>query len=350
MSTPTTAAHHLEGLELDDGWQVLGALPARPDRSGGAFSVSYLARHRSGMLGFVKAFDYAAALEDEDPARALGDITATFNAERDLLDQCGGRNLRRVVRALGFGTVRVTGYAPNAVSYLILELADGDARDVVGDTDTTEQIPMLRLAHHVAVGMNQLHSIGAAHQDLKPANVLVWRAPDLLEGKVGDLGCAFVEGRPAPHDDLPVAGDCSYAAPDALYRAVDLVDEQRRRVAADMFMFGNLLCYLLTEVRYSAILFGFLDRSQHWSRFDGTFHDVLPGLVDAHGLALDKLRDALLPELCEDVLRMLDELCHPDPRRRGDPVAHRRGHHPYRLDRYVSRLDLLYRRASIRAA
>jgi hypothetical protein len=52
-------------------------------------------------------------------------------------------------------------------------------------------------------------------------------------------------------------------------------------------------------------------------------------------------------DIRDDVLKLLDELCHPDPNRRGDPVARRLGHDPYSLGRYVTRLNLLYRRACI---
>jgi hypothetical protein len=156
-------------------------------------------------------------------------------------------------------------------------------------------------------------------------------------------------GRPAPHDGHEVAGDCAYAAPEQLYGAGDRLPERYRRYAADMYMLGNLLCFLMTTVTYSTLLYGHLDDSQHWRHYAGSFDQVLPGLVDAHGQALRRVRGALHRALADDVVQLLDELCYPDPRLRGDPTARGLGHSPYRLERFVSRLDCLHRKASIKA-
>jgi hypothetical protein len=112
-------------------------------------------------------------------------------------------------------------------------------------------------------------------------------------------------------------------------------------------MLGNLLCFLLTSVSHSGLLFATLDRSQHWIRWGGEFQDVLPALVDAHGMVLAKFTPALHKDICEETLRIIDRLCYPDPRLRGDEVARRQGQNPYRLGRFVTRLDLLHKRASL---
>ena len=219
MSDGDSAAYHLAGHNLD-GWLVLSPVALSTGHSGSAYSVGYIAQHEtSATMGFVKAFDYSDALNSPDPARVLAELTAAYNAERDLLNLCGDRRLRRIVRALAAGTVRVTGFVPNAVSYLIFELAEGDARNLRTITDPAEHLPILKLAHHTAVAMSQLHSVGAAHQDVKPSNVLYWGPPSEPDGKLADLGCAYVVGRPAPHDDRLVAGDCSYSSPEQLYSA-----------------------------------------------------------------------------------------------------------------------------------
>ena len=346
MTSPDlkTAAEALEGLPLANGWRVLSRVPRATDRSGGAFSVGYLAiQEESQKIGFLKALDYSEALDQEDPAQALADLTARYTAERDLLEQCGRRNLNRVVRALATGTVRVSGMQPSAVSYLIFELADGDARDLRTNLDVTDFLPVLRVAHDAAVAMAQLHGIGVTHQDVKPSNVLVWSVQTRPSGKLGDLGCAHLEGRPAPQDELTVPGDCSYAAPEQLYRVSGV------RQAADIYMLGNLLAFLLVGVSHSGLFHNLLDRTLHWRRWSGTFEEVLPALVDTHGMVLRRLEPALHADIGDEALRLLDERCHPDPGSRGERIARRRGQNPYSLERYVTRLNLLYRRACIAA-
>jgi serine/threonine protein kinase len=342
------AAHHLVGLDLDDGWHILAKVDLPETHTGSAFSVGYLVSHAaSGSMGYLKAFDYSEALADLDPARALAHLTATYNAERDLLELCRQHSLHRIVRALAAGTVRLESFRLDVVSYLIFELADSDARDLRAETDPADHVPILRIAHHAAVAISQLHGIGASHQDLKPSNLLVWHTLAGPEGKLGDLGCAHLEGRPAPHDDRTIAGDCSYAAPEQLYSAQDVLSPKERRRAADVYMLGNLLMFLLTSISHSGLLYLYVDSSQHWRRGGGTFEEVLPALVDCHGKVLSRVSEALHSDIRETALKLINELCYPDPRYRGDPVAGRYGQDRFGLHRYITRLDLLYHRAAI---
>ena len=348
MSCGRSAAYHLEGLALEDGWSVLARDEATGDHTGGAYSVGYVvAQSPSGLMGYLKAFDYSEALEDVDPARALERLTAIYNAERELLELCGSRSLRRIVRALAAGNVRVDGFSPNVVSFLILELADSDSRDLRERTDPAEHMPILRLAHNAAVSISQLHSIGATHQDIKPSNFLVWMTPRGPDGKLGDLGCAHMPGRPSPFDGQVVAGDCSYASPEQLYNGQDILPTGDRRFAADMYMLGNLAMFLFTGVSHSGLLHVTLDRSLHWKNFGGSIDEVMPALVDAHGIVLGKLEPALHSDIRAEVVKLIDEMCYPDPRHRGDRVARKLGHNPFAFNRYVTRLDLLYKRAAI---
>lgn len=341
-----TAAYRLSGTLLSGGWRVLERIEMPQGKTGGACSVGYRVERPDGQQGFLKAFDYAAAFAADDPPREFASLTNRYNAERDLLDHCGDRKLDRVVRALDSGTTRVPDVQPNAVSYLIFELADGDARDAVSAADAADHAPMLRLAHQAAVGVSQLHSIGGAHQDLKPSNLLVWHAGIDPEAKLGDLGCAYLQGRPAPQDDDPLAGDPGYAAPEQLYYGESPLPAAQRRIAADMFMFGGLISFLLTGVPYSGLLRMHLDRTFGWTCWQGTFVEVLPALVDAHGMATCRLEGVLDRAIAGDVGEVIWQLCHPDPELRGDPKARRLGHNPFGLARYVSRLNLLHRRAS----
>lgn len=348
MSGIKGPAHSLEGKELEGGWRVRTKVDLEADDTGSTTSVGYIADHAaSGTDGFVKAIDYQSALDEEEPSRALELLTAKFNAECDLLDLCQQRSLNRVVRALAQGTVRIDGFTPSVVNYLIFELAEGDARDMRKSADFGMHSPGLRLAHHAAVGMSQLHGIGATHQDVKPSNVLVWNLEAVPEGKLGDLGCAHLNGRPAPHDELEVAGDRLYSAPEMLYLDPNPLGPEDRRLAADLYMLGNLLMFLLVGVDHSGCMYAILDRSHHWSKWQGSFEDVLPALVDAHVLVLDRLNGAFNNEVNDALILLINELSHPDPRIRGSAKARDRGHNPFDLHRYITRLDLIYKRAAI---
>lgn len=348
----TTAAHQLLGVTLEGGWTVVEKLELEPGDSGGAFSVGYRAEHSSGDIAYVKALDYSAAFDDENVPAALNRLTAQYEAERALLELCAERKLRRVIRALAHGTIKVPGYAPPSVSYLIFEMADGDARSALTLIDKADQLVALELAHHACVALAQLHSCGASHQDIKPSNLLVWLASSdqRLDGKIGDLGNAHLPGRPSPYDEREIPGDLSYAPPEQLYGACRHLNDRDRRIAADFYMLGNLLTFLLVRVSYNAVLYKTLDDTQHWLRYGGTFSDVLPALVDAHGLALTRIREGLHEGVASELATMLDELCHPDPEQRGDRKARARMANPWRLERFISRLTRLQHQLRIELA
>jgi serine/threonine protein kinase len=336
-------------MALPGGWVVHERIEMPPGKTGSACSVGYFVVGSDGRQGFLKAFDYSAALAADDPPQEFASLFNQYNAERELLEQCDGRKLDRIVRIWASGTTHVPGIQPDAVSYLIFERAHGDARDAVSAADEADHASMLQMAHHAAVGVAQLHSIGGAHQDLKPSNLLFWWDDVYPEAKLGDLGCAYLSGRPVLHDDDRVAGDPTYAAPEQLYDGECGLEPDRRRVAADMYMFGGLVCFLLTGVPYNGIQAMSLDATLGWNVWQGDFIEVLPALVDAHGIATGRLEEVLDRNIASDVAEIIWQLCHPDPLVRGDPKARQYGHNPFGLTRYVSRLNLIHRRASFDA-
>lgn len=111
-------------MTLDGGWNVLQDLPRSPASTGGNFSHGYIVE-KDRTRAFLKALDYSRALKASDPAVALQAMTEAYIFERRVLQRCRDRRLDRLVVALDDGTVRVAG---EPVQYLILELAEGDAR------------------------------------------------------------------------------------------------------------------------------------------------------------------------------------------------------------------------------
>lgn len=341
-------AARLVGVKLESGWVISERLPKSEADSGGAFSIGYKAINADGEFGFLKAFDYTSAFETEDPPEELRRLTDTFLAERTVLEHCEGKHFSHVVKVLESGTLRLDGIPMNAVSYLLFEWAPQDGRAVVTNADPSDHLPMIALSHHAAVGVRQLHNAGIIHQDIRPSNFLVLQDRAETIGKLSDLGRAFMRNRPAPHDDETIAGAPTYASPEQLYNCERRLKGDDWRLAADMYMFGNLVAFLLLGVPYSGLLQMNLDPSQHWKNWGGTFDDVLPSLLDAHGRAVSKVRESLRTEIAESIATIINELCQPDPNQRGDRVARRQGNNPFELMRYITRLDLIHRRAAIR--
>ena len=92
-----TPAEQLEGVDLGNGWTVGKTAARKPNATGGHFSQGYLASHKDGTLGFLKALDYTAALSSHDPAAVLSSMTSAYNFEKSICVKCG--HLSKVAKA-----------------------------------------------------------------------------------------------------------------------------------------------------------------------------------------------------------------------------------------------------------
>jgi serine/threonine protein kinase len=343
------AATALEGLHLAGGWSVGARIEPAKHATGGHFSVGYVARHVDGRTGFLKAQDLSPALEHPDLFRAIEDLTAAFNFERDILKKCLHHRMNRVVTAIDEGAVEVAGYEPplSHVRYLIFERADGDVRSFLGTSDAFDLAGKLRSLHHVATGLQQLHARGIAHQDLKPSNVLVF---EKTESKIADLGRACDRLVAGPWDDLTgAAGDLGYAPPELLY-GHQPADWETKRLGCDAYLLGSLVVFFFSGVTMTAALISFLAVEQHWRRWGDGFEAVMPFLRAAFEQAISNFEDAAqqeAPTFSNALAEIARQLCEPDPRLRGHPRSRGNVVTQFDLQRYVSRFDLLARSAEL---
>ncbi len=347
-------AEALTGLYLDGGWHVDKRVEKRQKGTGGYTSISYFVSNKEGSKAFLKALDFSSAMQEEDLVRKLDELTSAYQHERNLLHQCKDKRLRHVVVPLADGTAKVSDiYGDLArVPYLIFPMATGNIRDEVQRWKEFEKkfdlAWALRSLHHSAVGLQELHGIGIAHQDIKPSNVLVFQA----EGsKLTDLGSASQVGNPSQSDKGMMAGDVSYAVPEQLYgwsQSPDFAD----RYLVDLYRLGSLIFFFFGDCSATDAIQVKLSikHRKEFTRKD--FVSDLPYLQHAFGETLDDLR-ALVQEiagdLTDEIIMIAQQLCDPDPRRRGDPIVraakYRRKHD---IQAYISRFDRLARTAEIK--
>jgi len=339
----STSAEKLEGLTLDGGWLVAEHLPRTSVQSGGTFSSSYRLEHVDGRKAFLKAMDFEAALKDPDPAAKLKELTESFVFERAIAELCGSRKLSRVIRALGSGKVTL---APpdGVVQYLIFELADGDVRKQLSQMTDFNLLWRLKCLHHLFVAIQQLHGNKICHQDVKPSNVL-----DCGQDghKVADLGRAWHALTTSPFDNDDCAGDRNYAPPELLYGGATLSEEERRN-GADFYALGSMIVFMFTGLRMTAALMSAMPASLHWRRTSESYPNVLPELQHAFGTLLSILRSSITnDELWTEIKLMVEQMCNPDIKKRGD-VSHKSvvGSR-FGLQRFVSKLDTLRARAEL---
>lgn len=337
----------LNGLSLKNGWRVIQKLERSADSSGGTFSCGYIVERSDGQRGYLKALDFFSRLpESDDPARDLEPLILAFNFERDLLYRCKAKHLSHVIIALEDGAVTVPDVPPpSTVLYIIFELAEGDVRTQMAQANELDIAWALRSLHQMAIGLQQLHSIGTAHQDLKPSNVLLFASG--TSSKLADLGRAAVEGQKPPHYECPVAGDYSYAPPELLYNAGP--KGEAKRIGCDAYLLGSMVSSLFTTVAMTPLIMMGIDSRFHWTHWAGTYEDALPYIRAAFSDALAYVAGEFPPDFKTDLTEVLAQLCEPDPGLRGHPQD-RRMHsgNPFSLERYISKFNLLAEKAEIR--
>ncbi len=340
-------AAHLLGLELVDGWRVIACYTPPPGSTGGTFSIGYIAERsvdQKAEYAFVKALDFSRWSELGIPqVDAINIMTGAYIFERDVVVECATRRMSNVVRGIGHGEIEVGNGPIKKVSYLIFERADDDVRTRLDAMAVFDVAWALRVLHHVANGLRQLHGAGIAHQDVKPSNVLMF--PEA--SKLGDLGRAFHQGKVSPHSGLPIQGDSLYAPPECLY-GFNEPDNVLRSREADAYHLGSMIMFMFAKVGATlAMLTNHLDPAFRPGVWAGTFDQVLPHVRAAFDEAILTL-ESLVPDfLCTEVSVLVRQLCDPEPAVRGNPKVEARNPRRYSMEYYVSKLDNLARKAEL---
>lgn len=337
-------ADALVGVTLDGRWTVDSRLP--PSMTGGNFSVGYLGSTADGGRVFIKVLNFEAAFRSADPTGVLQRMTEAYNFERDLVERCGSGRLSRVVMAYGHGTEQVSA-SPLPTSYIVFEPADFDVRRALDLNRNIDMVAKLRMAHHAALGLKQLHGLGIAHQDVKPSNLLVFSDGQSSgnQSKLGDLGRASDRDVVAWHDSFQIAGDPSYAPPEQRYGEI-YTSFAERRLACDVYQLGNLIAFIMTGVTINARLHLNLHPTYAPENWGGDYTEALPYVTASHVAAIEDVEKEIDHELAGEIASIVGYLTEPDVSRRGHPSS-RNAREPFALNRIVTDLDLLAHRAEV---
>jgi len=319
-----------------DGWTVTRKIERPHGSTGGHFSIGYEVESADGSRAFLKALDYSSAMRRPDVAEVLNAMTAGYQFERKVLDECERRRMNRIVRVFGAGTIVDPSFL-HAVNYLIFEPAEGDVRRALDAMAHFDTAWALSTCHHAAVAVQQLHLGGLAHQDVKPSNLLTF---GVSLAKLGDLGRVSKRGAEAPHDEMPVRGDRSYAPPELLYGQVD-PDWTVRCQACDLYLLGSLILFMFTRTQTTAEILRRLPTPLRPGIFADSYDRVLPYVINVFDEVADAFEAQLHGQRAAELVDHFRALCHPDPAQRGDAVRRRRGQNPYDVQRLISRLDVL---------
>lgn len=337
------AAHDLLNKTLSTGWKVIEEVKKQDGQTGAFFSVCYKVQ-KDTEIAFLKVFDFQQFFKIARPGHPIVEIMTTmlnaYEFEKNLSRMCQEHHVTKVAFVKEAGEENIPGYAIPIVPYLIFDLAEGDIRKKLKLSDKLDDAWKLKSLHDVAVGIKQLHSIQVSHQDLKPSNILVFGE----DSKIGDLGRSVSQKLRAPHDVLPFAGGLSYRPPEFLYRYFSS-DWANRTYAADCYLFGNLIVFYFSGASIIALLKKYIPKSLTWDEWRGTdLSQIRDYLIKAHELAIVEFGQNISDEYLRSELKtIVYYLCHPIPEERGHPKNIANTTNNYHMERFISKLDFLYR-------
>jgi serine/threonine protein kinase len=318
----------------------------------GRYSVDeYLA---AGGFGFVfKAHDASRAADVALKVLKPGcsaDAVLEFEGERDVLNLL--RNASNVVTLLDHGTatVPVTVMGTGArvdldVQYLVLELAAGCLAELLAYRNRLDWSERLALFRGVVRGMNQVHLAEVFHRDLKSENVLLMMSKRQATSNIADFGRSRHMPTPARFsvdEYLTGRGDFRFAPPEFLWRQGNDNEACWRRV--DLYHLGSLLYELATGQGITMLALGspmpILVRNlpKDVVVLKSEFAAAIPALRAAFDSAIDLFAQEVPPSMRFEAVRLVRQLCSPDPRGR-EPAN--------RLDRKGSGLEWVIRRTDI---
>jgi len=340
------AAHNLKGLTLGTGWFVKEKIEKKDNQTGSFFSVCYFVE-KNGEISFLKAFDimkFNSIMPGKSMIDVMNEMTTVFKYERDLSSYCKNKNVDKVSFVKEAGEEIVEGYSFAFVPYLIFDLAEGDVRKTLNFSSDLDYAWRFKSLHDVAIGLMQLHKVDVSHQDLKPSNILVFTD----ESKIGDLGRSICRSMDGPYNHEVFTGDWTYAPPEILYGFYEN-DWYKRVFATDCYLLGSLVVFYFTGISMTALLRKYIPNEFSWDFWRGNFLDIAPYLEDAFTNALIEFEANITQVVyLSDLKQMVEYLCYPIPSRRGHPKNINSIGSNYSLERFVSKLDLLKRKAELK--
>lgn len=316
---------------------------------------------RDGVSAIMKVLNYDKCLNanDLDGAKDQDDLLSreagAFHFESELAKQCAGKHMGNVIRYLDSNELKLDGYVVRNVSYIVYELSDGKIGDFLKFSSKADfvvdlgiLVDKLKSLHQVTKGVRQLHTHLIAHHNITPQSIEVFDGNNLF--KVGGLQKSRTRQAVlnSPVSAKLFDGDYTYAPPEAFF-GYKMSEEMNTYYQIDTYMLGNMIVYYLTSMNLTTLI----DRKCpcsliEWASKGAEYKQVLPYIIDAFNQSLDDIKSSICAkELRESIMDIIEGLCNPDPEKRGYPTGFGRKGTNVDLQRVLTDLDILYRKAQL---
>lgn len=332
--------YSLEGRTLQSGWKVLNRIEPRDNRQKGKFSVCYMVE-KGHERRFMKVIDINEHIHRLAPGESSADafkrVLVQFTYERDVCYLCKDKHLTNVTVVLYAGEENLDENSYVPMYYLIFEKADGDVIDAMQDSAKLDFAWRLRSLHSVAVGLQQLHTAGITHEDIKPSNILTFDKNKIT--KVGDLGCSTCDSIRSPFEDNPFPGDHNYAPPERAYH-YHISDIRLSKRLTDCYLLASLITFYITGMSLNALMMQFIPESYKPDSYNGSFEGLKYYLDYAFSQSLERIKEDIpYKELEDQLIGIIRELGDPDPNNRCKQVETQKQSTRSQIEKTISSLN-----------
>lgn len=336
------------------GWKVIKKIENNDITT--RYSIFYQVE-KNGERAIMKVIDnekcYTAYIGEMTRNELISRETTSFHYETMLAKACVGRHMGNVIRYLDSGEEELDGFVIRTITYIVYEQSDGKIEDFLTFSskadfvvDLKMLIEKLKSLHQVAKGIRQLHTNFIAHHNITPQSVEFFGSKGTFKLTGLHTSRSQQENLQSPEHFRLFNGDLTFAPPEAFF-AYKISDEMISYYQIDTYMLGNLIVYYLTSLNMTTLLNRKLPYSlKEMASRDANYTAILPEIINAFNDVLVELRICICEkDLQQPIIEMIECLCNPDPDRRGYPGGFKTARANADLQRIITRLDVLYKKA-----
>ncbi|MGV0809548.1 protein kinase domain-containing protein [Mycolicibacterium setense] len=287
---------------------------------GGGFGLVFEASSMSTGSPFA-----VKVLEPSSDAQAAAEFDAEGVLLKKLLNRSG------VINWVESGTAMLPVSLPSGaaahlpVKYHVMALASGALDEILEDPARRNAIPWEERISHwrgAVLGVHQMHLSKVVHRDLKSGNCLLMVHKGNTELRLTDLGRSKDFSLPptlAADVYASGRGDARFAPPEYLWLQGGLSETDFRR--ADLYGLGSLLVELATGQPMTGLAIGSWADIQKMrmqglqDRHNGVKRDIAT-LRPKFYRAIEHVAVELPPAIRDEGVKLLKQLCDPEPSRR----------------------------------